>query len=100
MSTTWSQDVARGLDHPYSMAARAERRQIRSDSEAGRRAALQHGLYLLGRSVRTNTEAVQVLHCIASSMAAANPLFSSDEAETIESLDMLADEIEYKKESA
>ena len=100
MSTTWSQDVARGLDHPESIAARAERRQIRSDSEAGRRATLNHALYLLRRSVRTDAEAVQVLHCIASSMAAANPLYGSDEAETIEALDTLADEIVYRKEAA
>jgi len=100
MSTTWSQDVARGLDHPYSMAARAERRQIRSDSEAGRRATLNHALYLLRRSVRTEAEAVLALHSIAGSMAVANPLAGSDEAETIEALDTLADEIAYRKEAA
>ena len=100
MSTTWSQDVALGLEHPESIAARAERRQIHSDSEAGRRATLQHGLYLLGRSVRTDADAVQALHCMSSSMAAANPLYGSDEAETIEALDTLADEIVYRKEAA
>lgn len=94
-TSTWSQDVQRGLDHPDSVAARQERAKARSDAEAGRRATLTHALYLLERSVRTEADVVRALHCLSAGLVRQQPLAGSDESETVQALDELADEIQY-----
>ena len=95
-TSTWTQDVARGLAHPDSVAARKQRAQARSDAEAGRRNSLQHAWYLLERSIRPGADVVQTLHCMLAGLAAQNPLAGSSEAETIELLGKVADQIDNK----
>ena len=94
-STWWSVDVQRGLAHPDSAAARKERAKARSDAETGRWNTLQHALYLLERSVRTEADVVQALKALSAGLVRQQPLAGSDESETVQALDELADEIQY-----
>jgi len=94
-TSTYSQDVERGLAPPDSAAARQERAKARRDAETGRWNTLQHALYLLERSVRTEADVVRALHCLSAGLVRRQQLAGSDESETVQALDTLADEIQY-----
>lgn len=96
--STWSQDVARGLDHPDSVAGRKERIVAHSKSETERLQSFNHGLRILASTLRNESELVTLLSVASSALASASVMPGSDMAENIELLDELADKIQYRYE--
>jgi hypothetical protein len=98
-TSTWSQDVARGLAHPDSIAARRERIAAATKAELARQANLNAALNLIRHNLGANPEeVVSLLHAISSTFARHHGP-SSYGYEVVELLDEVADKIEFKEEA-
>ena len=91
--STWSQDLARGLSHPASVAGRQARIAVAHAVANEREAEFEQALTLLLGSVRTDGHVVQVLHCLSSAL---KPMAGSELADTQGRLDELADQIQFR----
>jgi len=93
--STFSEDATRGHDHPVSTAARRERIDAHNNAKADIERRMASVCLELRQIARTDQHAVDVLHALSGGLA--SPVIkSSDIDELIDSLDMLADEVEYK----
>ena len=96
--STWSQDVARGLDHPDSVEARRARLATAKLALVVRNADFQSCLRQITKLARSPEDAVQVLHALTAGLN--SPTFKSTEiGEIVEQIDVLADEIEFRGEA-
>lgn len=68
-TSTWSQDCARGLMHPDSVAAREARIALHKSTEQSRAAILNSALSLLRETVRNDADVVQVLYALSATLA-------------------------------
>jgi hypothetical protein len=93
--STFSQDVARGLTHPASVAARRERIDAHNLMAADIQRRITSVCLELRQIARTEQHVIDVLHALAGGLASPS-IKSSDINELIDLLDMLADEVEYK----
>jgi len=95
-TSAWSQDCARGLMHPTSIAARQARIAAANIERAGRAVKFNQAMTLLRETVRSEQELLATLHTLASTLAQHHGQSSYLHA-AIERLDILADDIEEGK---
>ncbi len=81
----------------------AEQEQVRHDRREAliketrtNEAAFQHALIMLQTCIKSEGHAVQVMQCVSSALAKTKPLHGSDVAESIEWIDELCDQINYR----
>ena len=93
--STYSQDVARGLTHPVSVAARRERMSAHEAIATLTKQRMASLCIELRQIARTEQDVIDVLHALAGGLNTP-AVKSSDTIELVERLDVFADEVEYK----
>ena len=94
----YAQDVARGLTHPDSVAARRNRIDSSHAMKTAKSERFNSLLIELAHCVRTEDDVLQVLHAVSSGLN--SPAFVSiDIRDLIEEIDLVADGIEYRDAS-
>lgn len=93
----WSEDVARGLAHPDSIAARRAREKEHCLSELARSAALSGAVQAISHHLKTVPELVAILQASSSALVARQP--DTAMQDVVERIDLLADYLEFGGES-
>jgi hypothetical protein len=95
--STWSQDCARGLAHPDSVAARRQRIAAAQAAETRRTKRLNHAHCLILENLETEVDVISLLHAVSCKLAKLHGPTSYLHP-LVTQLDELADSIEFPEQ--
>lgn len=84
-------------DGAYDVLAGQQRIPSAQRAACARADRINKALIVLRRDVRTDEDVVRVLHAVSAGLMTDKPV-SSDTADTVEKLDAVADEIQFRNE--